>query len=114
MWYAPMGFCISFIGGWLLSVGLALFGLEGESTIYTDVDRRILNADLFSPPIAKQLRKRNAEILEKSFTVNIRFIYFSLFYCFSHTNYIRSFDFSFFQASNSAIVDRNYENSSYL
>lgn len=75
MWYAPMGFFISFIGGWLISIALELFGLEGESTIYTDTERRIFNADLFSPPIARRLRKQNAAILEKCFSVSDYFFF---------------------------------------
>lgn len=71
MWIAPLGFCISFFGGWLISVILDCCGLGGEPTIYLDKERRLVNADLFSPPIAKRLRQRNAEYLEKSYTVNI-------------------------------------------
>lgn len=46
------------------------FGLGGESTIYTDENKTIINADLFTPPLAKRIRKRNAEIMEKNFAVN--------------------------------------------
>lgn len=69
MWYAPLGFCISLIGGWIVSVILDLLGLAGESTIYTDENKDIINADLFTPSLAKRIRIRNNEYLQKNFTV---------------------------------------------
>lgn len=69
MWYAPLGFVISAFGGWLISVTLDYFGLAGESTIYTDENKTLINADLFTPPLAKRIRVRNAEILERNFAV---------------------------------------------
>lgn len=66
-----MGFSISLILGYLFSVMLDCFGLGGEPTIYTDENRKIINADLFTPPLAKRIRKRNAEILERDFAVSI-------------------------------------------
>ncbi|XP_031621165.1 putative sodium-dependent multivitamin transporter isoform X3 [Contarinia nasturtii] len=69
MWYAPIGFCIAFFGGWLISVVLDTFGLGGESTIYIDRNKTLINADLFTPPLAKRIRQRNAAIIEKSFAV---------------------------------------------
>lgn len=52
-----------------MSVGLDSFDMAGESTIYTDENRTIINADLFTPPLAKRIRARNAEILGKNFAV---------------------------------------------
>lgn len=69
MWYAPLGFCISVLVGWLVSVVLERFGLGGEPTIYTDESKTIINADLFTPMLAKRLRQQNARILEKNFSV---------------------------------------------
>lgn len=69
MWYAPLGFCISLFGGWIISVVLDAVGLAGESTIYTDEEKSIINADLFTPSLAKSIRQRNADILEKNFAV---------------------------------------------
>ncbi|XP_055312410.1 putative sodium-dependent multivitamin transporter isoform X2 [Sitodiplosis mosellana] len=69
MWYAPLGFFLSLIIGWIVSVILESFNLGGEPTIYTDKNRTIINADLFTPPLAKRLRKRNAEIMGKNFAV---------------------------------------------
>lgn len=69
MWYAPLGFSISLLGGWIISVVLDYFGLAGESTIYTDENKDIINADLFTPPLAKRIRIRNNEYLSKNFAV---------------------------------------------
>lgn len=69
MWYAPLGFCISFIGGWIISVMLTAIGWGGEQTIYTDDQKTIFNTDLFSPPIARKLRAQNAVVLERNFAV---------------------------------------------
>lgn len=69
MWYSPLGFCLSLFGGWLISVILDYFNMAGESTIYMDENKKIINADLFTPPLAKRIRKQNAEILGKNFEV---------------------------------------------
>lgn len=70
MWYAPLGFCIAFFGGWLISQVLNVFGIGGESTIYMDENKQLINADLFTPFIAKRIRKQNAKILETSYAVS--------------------------------------------
>lgn len=69
MWYAPLGFCISLFGGWIISVILELLGMAGESTIYTDDSKDIINADLFTPPLAKRIQIRNNAYLSKNFAV---------------------------------------------
>lgn len=69
MWYAPLGFSISLLGGWVISVVLEYFDLAGESTIYTDENKDIINADLFTPALAKRIRIRNNEFLQKNFAV---------------------------------------------
>lgn len=70
MWYAPLGFCISFFGGWIISQVLILLKLEGKPSIYMDESKTLIDADLFSPPVAKRLRKRNAEIIERNNVVS--------------------------------------------
>lgn len=69
MWFAPLGFFLSLIIGWIVSFGLEMFDMAGEPTIYSDETRTIINADLFTPPLAKRIRARNAEIIEKNFAV---------------------------------------------
>lgn len=72
MWFAPLGFFIALIVGWIVSVVLDSFGLGGEPKIYTDEKRTIINADLFTPPLAKRIRARNAEIMGNNFAVNFQ------------------------------------------
>lgn len=69
MWYAPLGFCISLFGGWLISAILESLDMAGEPTIYTDESKDIINADLFTPPLAKRLQIRNNAYLSKNFAV---------------------------------------------
>lgn len=93
MWYAPLGFFTSLIIGWLVSAALDYFGLAGEPKIYSDESRNIINADLFTPPLAKRIRKRNAEILAKNFTVRysclrIKLSTFRIFYYHKATVHI--------------------------
>lgn len=45
--------------------------MAGEDTIYSDEQKTIINADLFSPPIARKIRVRNAKIMERNFAVTI-------------------------------------------
>lgn len=90
LWYSPIGFCISFFGGWLFTILLELFNLEGTREIYLDDEKHLINADLFSPPIAKQIRAKNAQFIQNDlkviktknqiFILLIRlFIFFSLY-----------------------------------
>lgn len=44
--------------------------MEGENVIYLDEEKRIINADLFSPPIAKRMQLANAKYLENDFKVS--------------------------------------------
>lgn len=69
MWYAPLGFFTVLIVGWIVSVVLDSFGLGGEPKIFSDENKTIINADLFTPPLAKRIRERNAEIMGKNFAI---------------------------------------------
>lgn len=90
MWYAPIGFFISLVVGWIISVILDSFNLGGESKIYTDANRTIINADLFTPPLAKRLRERNAEIMGKNFAVSALLIklnnFVACYFCLNKIN----------------------------
>lgn len=44
--------------------------MDGETLIYLDAEKRIFNADLFSPPIANRMRVKNAKYLENTFSVS--------------------------------------------
>ncbi|KRF94085.1 putative sodium-dependent multivitamin transporter [Drosophila mojavensis] len=58
MWYAPIGFVVSLFGGWLLSYCMAAFKWDNNRRIYHDADCTLIKHDLFVPPIAKQLQRR--------------------------------------------------------
>ncbi|XP_034489937.1 putative sodium-dependent multivitamin transporter [Drosophila innubila] len=58
MWYAALGFVIAFFGGWLLSCCFALFKWDNNRRIYQDADCTLIKHDLFVPPIAKRLQRR--------------------------------------------------------
>ncbi|XP_017869858.1 PREDICTED: putative sodium-dependent multivitamin transporter [Drosophila arizonae] len=58
MWYAPIGFVISLFGGWLLSYCMAAFKWDNNRRIYHDADCTLIKHDLFVPPIAKHLQRR--------------------------------------------------------
>lgn len=70
LYYAPIGFCISFFGGWIFSLLLDSLGLGGTQTIYLANNPNVINADLFSPPIASRIRLRNAKYLEAEYNVS--------------------------------------------
>lgn len=70
LWYSPIGFCITLFGGWIVSLIFTGCGMGGERVIYLDEEKRMINADLFSPPIAKRLRLENAKYLENHFSVS--------------------------------------------
>ncbi|XP_017002289.2 putative sodium-dependent multivitamin transporter [Drosophila takahashii] len=58
MWYAALGFLIAFFGGWLLSWLCELFNWDNNRRIYQDADCTLIKHDLFVPPLAKRLQRR--------------------------------------------------------
>lgn len=60
MYSAFIGFLLTFTIGLALSYLLHAIGKQGRERIYIDETRTIINADLFLPPIAKSIRRRNA------------------------------------------------------
>lgn len=58
MWYAPIGFVVSLFGGWLLSYCMAVFKWDNNRRIYHDAECTQIKHDLFVPPIAKHLQRR--------------------------------------------------------
>ena len=61
MWYSVLGFLITFIFGYLSSVGLELLGWSSNDLIYINSNRNCLNYDLFVPPYAKYLKNKAAK-----------------------------------------------------
>jgi hypothetical protein len=60
MYTTLIGSAITFFVGYILSYLLRLFNKRGNDLIYIDENKTIINADLFWPPIANMIRKRNA------------------------------------------------------
>lgn len=69
LWYSPIGFSICLFGGWLLTLCLEYFNCEGTRKIYLDDEKRLINADLFSPPIAQRIRNQNAQYIQNGLKV---------------------------------------------
>ncbi|XP_032594239.1 putative sodium-dependent multivitamin transporter [Drosophila grimshawi] len=63
MWYAALGFLIAFVGGWLLSWCFAALKWDNNSRIYQDAECTLIKHDLFVPPIAKRLQRRQMPIV---------------------------------------------------
>lgn len=66
MWYVVIGFLVSFVSGYLISWLLESFDKAGEVKIYTDSSRSFYNTDLFSPPVARYLKRQMAKRIESS------------------------------------------------
>lgn len=66
MYAAFIGFLLSYGIGFIISVVLRLFKIQGKSLIYTDDTETTINPDLFLPPKARLIRKRNLKFEQKS------------------------------------------------
>lgn len=64
MYSAVMGFIFTFVIGYVVSYVVRLLKKQGKERIYTDETKTIMNPDLFMPPIAKNIRKRNLKFEE--------------------------------------------------
>jgi hypothetical protein len=53
---------ITFILGICFSLILKLIKLEGKELIYTDEAKTLVNPNLFMPPKAKMIQRRNADL----------------------------------------------------
>ncbi|XP_030378949.1 putative sodium-dependent multivitamin transporter [Scaptodrosophila lebanonensis] len=58
MWYAVLGFLISFLCGWLFSYCCTWLKWDDNRRIYHDAQCTLIKHDLFVPPIANRLRRR--------------------------------------------------------
>ena len=70
MWYGVLGYLTCFIFGWLISILLDAFKLGGEKKIYLDKNEMYIDADLFTPPLARYFRRKNAKTLERDSNVS--------------------------------------------
>lgn len=71
LWVGVLGSTVTFIVGYVVSCLLDLFNLGGLKKIYLDTNNLYIDLELFSPPIARQLKKQNARILERESNVSI-------------------------------------------
>ncbi|XP_059613300.1 putative sodium-dependent multivitamin transporter [Phlebotomus argentipes] len=71
LWYSVLGFLVTLFVGLVLTYLLKWLKLEGESRIYADGNKECINTDLFSPPIAWQLKKRHTKYIENGGVVDI-------------------------------------------
>lgn len=66
MYAAFIGFVLTFVIGLTISVVLRLLKVQGKDLIFTDDTQTTINPDLFLPPKASSIRKRNKKIEENS------------------------------------------------
>ncbi|KAJ6635574.1 putative sodium-dependent multivitamin transporter [Pseudolycoriella hygida] len=65
LWYGVVGWIVTFVVGYAISVLLDLCNVGGPSKIYLDTKRQYIDTELFSPPISKLLKNQNARFLER-------------------------------------------------
>ncbi|KAM7346481.1 putative sodium-dependent multivitamin transporter [Cochliomyia hominivorax] len=63
MWYAVIGFLITFILGIVFSWIYEKLGWDMNDALYTDSTRTQIKYDLFVPPIAKRIRKKQMPLV---------------------------------------------------
>lgn len=63
---AFIGFVVTFVIGFILSYILRAMKKQGKERIFTDSTKTTINPDLFLPPIAKSIRRRNLAFELKS------------------------------------------------
>uniref|UniRef100_A0A1B0CNT6 Uncharacterized protein n=1 Tax=Lutzomyia longipalpis TaxID=7200 RepID=A0A1B0CNT6_LUTLO len=71
LWYSVLGFLVTLFVGLASAYILKWLKLEGESRIYEDETKECINTDLFSPPIAWQLKKRYAKYIQNGGIVDM-------------------------------------------
>lgn len=57
MYAVILGFLVTFIVGYIVSYALNLLKLQDKEKIYVSGSINEINTDLFSPPIAKMMKK---------------------------------------------------------
>uniref|UniRef100_A0A034VML1 Putative sodium-dependent multivitamin transporter n=1 Tax=Bactrocera dorsalis TaxID=27457 RepID=A0A034VML1_BACDO len=63
MWYCVIGFLVTLIGGYVLSLLLEVLKWADNRQIY--LDHQQIDVDLFVPPLARRLRRHDAEEMTK-------------------------------------------------
>lgn len=70
LWYGVVGYFVTFLVGWTISIGLDCLNMGGKKKMYLDRNQMYINTDLFSPPIANYLKKENQKKLAKETNVS--------------------------------------------
>lgn len=71
MYAGAIGFIITYVLGILFSYILKFTKYYKNDSMYLDESKTLVNSDLFLPPIAKSLRKRNRKIEEELALKNV-------------------------------------------
>lgn len=71
MWAGVLGFLVTFIVGLGLSYVLKRCNAQGKEKMYLNDDKTSINTDLFSPPVAKRLKRQMARFIENGGNVII-------------------------------------------
>lgn len=64
LWSVVLGYVLTFIVGYTVSLTLRWLGHQGTERIYLDNDHVYINTDLFSPPVAKHIKRALARHIE--------------------------------------------------
>ena len=62
---------MTFLVGYSVSFILDKLDVAGEKRIYLDADKKVINTDLFAPPVAKRLKNQIKKYLENGGPVEI-------------------------------------------
>lgn len=65
LWYSVFGFIMTFTMGYLCSLLLEKIGWANNHQIYTDPVSKVIDSDLFVPPLARKLHRRAITISEE-------------------------------------------------
>lgn len=63
-WYSLIGFLVTFIVGYIASFICELLKWDSNARIYEDKDKTIIKTDLFCPPLAKRLARKNERLIK--------------------------------------------------
>lgn len=66
MYMGIIGFLITFISGYSISIVIRLLNKQGKEKIYLDDTKKLINPELFFPPKAKYIRRRNLKFEENA------------------------------------------------
>lgn len=71
LWSVVLGYLLTFIVGYSVSLTLRWLGHQGTERIYLDNDHVYINTDLFSPPVAKHIKRALAKHIQNGGEVEI-------------------------------------------